>query len=239
MPESIPPLLSRSLALIDTLLEAPLPRSFGQIRSLTRMGDASLARLLHHLLAAGVLEKGRTQTYLPGPRLLDWRDRLRRPTEVPYWGPRMVALARESGHSCALVVLEMNKILVYAAHSLPESVSVMEAGELLCFERDHAAALAILSRVEEATARELISGEFSRIPSMAVLRQALKRFSYKGYFLDRSRVRRGVSRLAVPLTVNGHPAALYLCGLSADLARRARQKAALLHRMVESAPTED
>lgn len=220
------PGLVRGLRLIRHLLLAGQPVRFKDLRPvLPGVPDSTLTRLLKSLEEHGYLVSHPRDGYSPGPELAEWQRSLRetRPSRSEMLARTVTRLAGRTNESAAFALLEGDHISISASRTVFGAVSVIPAGSVLHFEADHAAALAILSQLSGTERRRHLRGPTSRIADEATCRQATEACSLgDGLYMDASRERPGICRLAAALPVDGQPGALFLC-LTRQRAEEARE----------------
>ncbi len=226
------PALERGLRVIDFLLSSPSGgRRYSEIKlCFTGITDASLNRLLKALMASNVLMKAVDGRYCLSTRISRWGELL---TNNLQWRDRVVAevdsLAAAAAESAAFGLLETDRIEIVHSCSWRDSIMVIEPGEVLHFESDHAGSIAVLSRLPTAEIERLIRGPFSRIDQLGQVREAVDKWRYEGAFKDCSARRPGISRIAVAVQVDDIRAGcLFYCLPTLRAERRSRELAELL-----------
>lgn len=246
------PALDRGMAIVELIVRAGRPHRYSEIkRALGGLSDASLNRLLASLVEAGYLGKDAEGRYAPAPRLAAWTEALRHRADFAAAAAEAVrAAAAETRESAAFALLEGERVTIRASENYPNSVTVIGPGQVLHFEADHAAALAILDAVGTQRAAALIVSADSRIADAHELEAGFRLARGDGYFADESRARAGISRLAVawrcpvaaPTDDNAAPAdspvagALFLCLPTVRLRGRERALAETLTRLLRFLP---
>jgi len=225
--------LTRGLAIVEAVSRASGPLRFSELRAVIgEISDSSLARLLRSLESSGHLQRDADEGYKMGRRLAAWQAALRvGPTD---WRVRLQVeiqqLCQMAHESAAAAYLQQDQITVAYGQTVEGGVTVMRTGTLLHFEADHAGSLAILAALPANLRNQLLVSRFSRIPDREEYRVGVEEARRgKGLWLDRSRERPGISRLAVALTVNGRPGSLFFClPTESALARYGQLSTALL-----------
>jgi len=204
------------LKLLRHISSAEGPVRFSELREvLGGIQDSTLSRTLQNLEADGYLERDGKAGYRAGRALESWiRESSSAPrTRFQLFNETVERLVRETNESAGIVSLEQEERLVaVASQSAPGGIWILEAGSILHFEPDHAAALAVLEQLPRSIVSGLLRGPFSRIDGPGDLKKAmlgLKRID--GCLTDHSEIRPGVSRIARSLEVGGSYVALFLC----------------------------
>jgi DNA-binding IclR family transcriptional regulator len=107
-----------------------------------------------------------------------------------------------------------NRIAIGDSISVSDSIKIIEPGQTLHFEDDHAGAMAIMTQFDEATLKYALNSQYSKIASKANYLEALKTIQKDDYFLDKSLLRPGISRISVSIPTKEGAAALYICSLT-------------------------
>lgn len=218
-PKVTPPgkTLARGLRLLEQVSSSAEPVRFSELRELLDGAtDATISRLLQSLESEGYVERVGKAGYAPGPRFEMWMNR-RHQTDLdfPQTCRRLVIqLSQRSNESAAIIAFQAGRLTTVASHTAEGAVSVLDIGQTLYYERDHAAALAFIDSQRTATRKQLIQSPLSRIRSLEELRRAIRtsiRTAQTKVFLDQSEARPGISRLAVPFKTQTQSGAIFLC----------------------------
>lgn len=222
-PKVTPPgkTLARGLRLLEHVSSSAEPVRFSELRELLDGAtDATISRLLQSLESEGYVERVGKAGYAPGPRFEMWMIR-RHQTDLdfPQTCRRLVIqLSQRSNESAAIIAFQAGRLTTVASHTAEGAVSVLDIGQTLYYERDHAAALAFIDSQRTATRKQLIQSPLSRIRSLEELLGAIRtsirtglRTAQTKVFLDQSEARPGISRLAVPFKTQTQSGAIFLC----------------------------
>lgn len=218
--------LSRGLKLVEHFLQTDRPVRFTELRELLPgIPDSTLSRLLRTLEENGCIAPVAKSGYTAGPRIAEWR-RLAADSGKADWSRRVEQavheLARLTNESAAYAELRDDRLAVAVSVTVPGAVSVIGPGSTLHFEADHAAALAVLNSLPPPQRQRLIEGRYSRIPDSFAYHEGIRNFKQDDIiFLDRSRERPGICRIAVPVETPVRHGALFLC-LTLDRAAEAQ-----------------
>lgn len=207
------PALDRGLRILDLIVMSGRVWKYTEFRSVfPDVAEASLNRLLKSLVSSGHLCKGVDGSYGAGEVVRNWQDSfLETATFAETVRTHVTRLRDQAGESAAFGMLRNGRIDIIFGCNCPESVTVMQKGGVLHFESDHAGALAIMSQLDQKTRDECFCSQYSKISLPEELEEGLKEFGCDGVFADRSRVRVGVSRMAVPVLSNEMIGALFIC----------------------------
>lgn len=207
--------LSRSLAVLRQVSCAGKPVRFSEMRkALDDLPDSSLSRLLRGLEEAGYLVREGRAGYLAGPRLAAWTSGLRGlpPDPLQRYRDCVKTLVRRTNESAGVAVLEADRLVVMASETASGAVSIIPSGETLHFEADHAASLAILALLPAGERARLVGSPCSRISRPQALARGLRAARQgAGLFLDQSRERPGISRMAVAVKTGERLLSVFLC----------------------------
>jgi len=217
------PALSRGLAVMTLVLQAPEGLRYSEIKSFwPGLADSTLSRLLRSLESSGHLRRDERAHYRAGEAVEPWRRALssQSPTLREQLDQLVHDVSAAANESAGVAALETDHLRFLSTHSLPDTVSIASPGGLLHFEEDHAASLAILGQLSPEVRRPLLAGRTSRIDSEAMFQAGWQTaICDRGLLLDEARARPGISRMAVPIRVEQKPAALFLCLTTASAHR--------------------
>ncbi len=209
------PALDRGLRILDQLIRSESPVRYNELRaSLPGIQDSTLSRILKALEAYGYVSRDPEIGYSITRQVSDWSTYLTTGT------PALSALAQkeverltERGNESAAVVLFRNdRIETLSSRSLNGGIQVLKEGDLLHFEEDHAAALAILNQLPANKRKTCLQGSHSRFPKKYAFRQLIEEMRQDdGCLIDQSRERPGVCRMAHAFEHKGQTGAIFFC----------------------------
>lgn len=207
------PALDRGLSVLSFLVHEKRSARFIELKALfPGITDATLNRLLKALIGSGYLVKGDDGKYGISDLLRSWSvDLVEGGFSLKQMAGGIVErLSREAKESAVMVWYQDGAMVTIARRSHFDSISVIGVGDVIHYERDHAAALAVLDMMSKKERREAIRSELSEITSVKELEQAIKETKRDGYFVDRSQKRPGVCRVAVPIEIEKGRGCLFL-----------------------------
>ncbi len=224
-----PSSLIRGLKLLEHLSSAVEPVRFSDLRDvLSGATDATLSRLLQMLEGAGYVERREREGYVAGPSLECWMRQCQ--AKEPDFGQlcerSVQQLSMSTNESAGFVLLEVDHLSLLASCTAEGAVSIAPAGSVFHIEADHAASLAVLSALTKKHVRQLIRGPYSRIASVEDWSEADQVSAVSNdppIYLDRSRQRPGICRMATPVQVGERIGALFLC-LTVEQARTHQER---------------
>lgn len=230
--------LSRSLAILRLISCAGKPVRFSELReALDELPDSTLARLLRRLEEGGYLIREGRVGYLPGSRLEAWKNDLGKlpPDPLRRYRDCVKTLVRQTNESAGTAILEADRLVVTASETASGAVSIIPPGGILHFEEDHAASLAVLALLPPSERERLIGGSYSRISGPRALARGLRAARQeKGLFIDQSRERPGISRIALAFKTGTVPGVVFLCLTG----HQARTQSAFYAEALQAAKTE-
>ncbi|MBD3241187.1 MAG: hypothetical protein GF331_11425 [Chitinivibrionales bacterium] len=207
------PALDRGILLVETVLLTQGPLRYRELKDAVEgVGDASFNRLLTALVDNGSIARTRDGHYTRGSRLERWRSELgARMTVDAFIETELEALSQATRESVAYGRLVDNTIRIVHSVSCRDSITVIEPGGILHFESDHAGALAVLGQLDARRRKAAVASPRSAIATVGQLEQALEQSRKGEVYLDRSRARVGVSRMATAVHDPNGPSALFYC----------------------------
>lgn len=214
------PALERGLTIINHMILTQDTIKYSELKQvLPGISDASLGRLLLTLIEHDYVEKNADGEYILGEKVKSWKTLMVGNIKFKSQCKSVVdQLVKELGESVAVAELVDNRIEIIYSCSAQDSISIIKTGEILHFERDHAASIAILNRLSQEHQMSLISGEYSKIDNFEALRDSIQNtlFKHKSnvYYLDHSIYRKGISRLAIPFNYLDKQCVIFICSLS-------------------------
>lgn len=193
--------LDRGLAVLDLLIREPGEKRFTDFKSqFAEMTDATLTRLLKALQASGYLQRNEAGRYERGEKLQGWEDLLteRRLPLDQLVKQAVINISECTNCSASFVQMEAGRLVFRYTQTQMNAPALCPDGTILYFEPDHAAALAFLDAQPDFQQRILVeSSEFSRMVDFNEFWTSIGDFKRNGYFVDQSRSRIGISRLAI------------------------------------------
>jgi DNA-binding IclR family transcriptional regulator len=202
------PALDRGLAILDLLIRAGGgPLRFGELRAhLSGVQDSTLARILKSLEGYGYIERDADTGYRLSTRVLGWRAYLNgaRPALADLARREVDRLAREGHESACIAMLGEEKIEVLCSHSVKDGIRIIQPGDTLHFEPDHAGSLSILEQLPPDERERYLAGPFSRFDTGVSVETCLAKTRRCGpALIDHSQARPGICRLARAFRHNG------------------------------------
>lgn len=223
-------ILSRGLAVLQAVSTADRPLRFSELRTVAmHVPDSTLCRLLQSLESSGHLTHQPDVGYTPGPQIQHWLKAVRKsPQSFQDCAAAQIQILTSTIRESAAVALHDGEaIRILKSKTEPDAISIIEEGEILHFESDHAASLAILHQMKNAALNQALKSRYSRIRNAQEYGKAVKATLRKdGLWLDRSQIRPGICRMALPFSYHKCPGAIFLC-LTLETARK--KTTALFH----------
>lgn len=219
--KTCPPILSRALELLPFLARVR-ERRYTEIRDTLKVGDASLSRLLKHLEDLGWVHSPSRGRYAMGKRFTELSEVLSLDVLEGEVSEEVRNLALKAEQSCAWVCMEDGFVSCRCRHSIENSISILRKGTLLHTEFDHAASLSVLSLSSLEMRRDSYSMPGSTISNEDDFQRSLRLFKRGEIFLDITKVRPGVSRIAIPFMYRGKPTSIFFCGPSVQIRQKWR-----------------
>jgi len=207
--------LGRSLAILQAASLADRPLRYSDLKASTPgISDSTFSRLLRSLERSGYLVHVPEAGYAPGPGIRRWTDAIRQsPRDFSDIAAETVdVLTAATQESAALALLEDSTIRIVESRTMPDAVSVVRKDGILHFEDDHAASLAILHQLPPDRRTALLTTRHSRIRTTTRYVSGVKAaLRAEGFWLDQSRARPGICRMALPFQRHGKPGAVFFC----------------------------
>lgn len=229
------PALSRGLTILELLIKHPRGLRYTELKeSLDGVGDASMGRLLTALTESGFAVK-QYNRYFASERVRSWLSWDKNAVAV-FIHKTVDAVADESGESAAFALYEGEQIRIAYSRNCQDSINIIPAGDTLHFEDDHAASLAVLGLLSEKERERALASPFSR-SSIEAWKEGQRCFYRDGYYADRSKQRRGISRIAVPWSDGQRRGALFLCLPTERLIKSEKRLAELIKKTLDIAET--
>lgn len=234
--------LSRGLAILESVSLATRPLRFSELRAVAPdMPDSTLSRLLRSLEVSGHLARVSDAGYASGPETCRWLAAIRKSSrDFRDVAAEVIQVLTSTTHeSAAVALLGEEAIQIVKSQTVQEAIWIIREGQLLHFEADHAASLAILHQLPSTRRREALKSSRSRIRNLAEYTAAVKATRQTdGLWLDHSRERPGICRMALEFAHAGQPGAVFLC-LTIESARQRYKALGLALRAAQSALQND
>jgi|GEM_PF-5252115 len=215
--------LSRGIAILESVSLTTRPLRFSELRAIVPgVPDSTLSRLLRSLESSGHLARHADMGYTAGPETRRWMTAIRQsPSRFhDVVIEQLKFLTTTAKESAAVALLDDEAIRIFKSQAVPEAVSIISEGEILYFDTDHAGCLAILHQLDRTRRAEAFKSRYSRIHHAKEYAAAIRTTRLKsGFWLDRSRARPGICRIALGFTHNGQPGTIFLC-LTVESAQR-------------------
>ena len=214
-PGNITSALIRGLKILQRVSEAKQAVRFSDLReALPGIQDSTLTRLLQNLEAAGYLKREERNGYSAGEELAQWlgglKVRIRNPAQI--YHQAVFDLVTRSNESAGIAIMERDRLAVVSSQTAPGAVSVIEAGQTLHFEADHAGSLVVLADLDKTKRNALLRSSFSRMENEKTFQAALGSLVKKGEVcLYRSAARPGICRMAAAFRSGDIRGAIFLC----------------------------
>ena len=234
------PALDRGLIILDALVSSNSPLKYTDLKKTIKgISDSSLNRLISSLMDSDYIKKDSDGRYIKSGRLLRWGDLLANQQSLTLKIQTMVEnTVHKSKESAAFATLRGNRIEISKSISKENSISIISEAQILHFKEDHAGALAIIYQLSKEERKNCLSSEYSKINNNKTLNEGLRRFSQEKegftYYLDESREREGVSRLAIPLKIKNDPCSLFICAPTIRIKNHLSEFLAILQREAAS-----
>lgn len=209
------PALDRALHILDQLI-----RSEGSVRyqtlkgQLTGIQDSTLSRTLKALETYGYIDRDPDLGYSITAKVHAWSPYLGNEKEdfLARAQKEVDRLVEQGGESAAVVQLTEDRIATLCSKTVHEGIQVLDPGDTLHFEADHAAAIAVLAQLHEDQRTTCLAGPFSRFPQEAHFEEIYHAMQPLGTCLiDRSHARPGICRIAQGFQIGEHPCAIFYC----------------------------
>lgn len=193
------PALDRGLAVLEHMLLQAKPQRYIDIKRIfPGITDATINRLLKALIASGYVKKTESRGYDITEKLLDWGRLLNNSLNVNRLLPFFIHKMSVSLDCSASFITIKKDCLEFANTSnIQNGINLADTGDMLYYEVDHAACLAIIDNVDKTYVDHTFNVWNSRITGHEMIQKALSTFRKDGYYIDESVRRRGVSRMAV------------------------------------------
>ena len=193
------PALDRGLTVLEHFVITGRDQRYSDVKRLfPGITDATLNRLLKALMASGYLEKNGSGHYCVTDKLRRWGGMLDK--AIPFeklLAAAVIELSSATRVSSSFARKVGDHLEFAFTTNIPDSINLAPMGTLLCFESDHAASLAVISNMSEAERLVAFASSYSNIKSKDAYSVDYDKFSQDGYFIDVSRSRPGISRMAV------------------------------------------
>lgn len=229
--------LDRGLAVLDLLIREPGEKRFTDFKSqFAEMTDATLTRLLKALQASGYLQRNEAGRYETGDKLKHWEGLLaQRTLPVDQLVKQVVINISECTNcSASFVQLEGGRLVFRYTQTQMNAPALCPDGTILYFESDHAAALAFLDAQPDFQQRTFVENSaLSRMADFNEFLTSIGDFKRQGYFVDQSRSRIGISRLAIYCKVGLLEGVFFIGLTTAELALREQELATLVKTEVD------
>lgn len=206
--------LARGLKVLEYVSLQAGPVRYSAISAqLSGINDSTLSRLLRSLESLGYLIR-ETDGYTLGAAWKRWQTLLQsKPLNDAEVFERMVLdLVCRTNESAGVALLMEDRLVVVASRTAREGVSIIGEGDVLHFEADHAASMAVLDSLPESARLACLDSPYSRMADRDAYvagREALH--EENGVFLDRSLTRPGICRMAVCFERGAVYGSLFLC----------------------------
>lgn len=221
---SVIPALERGLRLLDLLIRESRGLSYGELKkSMADVGDASLARLLKSLVETTHVEKVDDGSYGIGLAIKDWfseSEQGSRQRDDRFIDLAVKQLSETLQESVGYVEWDRQELLIESRCIQVDSLHVMDIGTRFKLQSDHAAALAIFSTLSSPIQEDLMDRSLTEFLNWESYLKDEQAFRYETAYLDQSRLRRGVSRMAMPVVWERGRGALFICSTTEQLEQK-------------------
>jgi DNA-binding IclR family transcriptional regulator len=119
-------------------------------------------------------------------------------------------LVKRTGESAGFCLYRNKKLVILHSISCPDSINIIGPGNILHYEADHAASLAVMDLMTKEERDEALKSSYSLTTESDWL-AGRKQFSKESYYADLSRLREGISRLALPWQNKTDKGSLFIC----------------------------
>lgn len=228
------PALDRGLHILDQLIRSESPTRYNELKaSLPGVQDSTLSRILKALESYGYIQRDADTGYSITHQVRDWSTYLnRQKPELSTLARREVdPLVKLGEESAAVVLLTDDRIVSLYSRSYQGGIQVLGAGDVLHFEADHAAAIAVLAKLPIERRQSCLESTFSRFSkdcSFQAIETSMQQAD--GCFLDRSIARPGICRLAQSFQHGQQIGAVFFCLTLDALETKQSQLAQLLEK---------
>ncbi|MDQ8195330.1 helix-turn-helix domain-containing protein [Coraliomargarita sp. SDUM461004] len=209
------PALDRGLHILDQLIRSDAPLRYNELKaSFPGIQDSTLSRILKALENYGYIERDADLGYNISCQVRAWSPYLSNQT------PDFATLSREAveqlvehgRESAAVVQLDQEILTTIASRSVHNGIQVLQVGDLLHYEADHAAAVAILSALPASKRQQCLHSTTSRFPADYDFERILREMRQENELLiDRSQERPGVCRIAKSFHNGEQLCAIFYC----------------------------
>jgi DNA-binding IclR family transcriptional regulator len=220
------PALDRGLYILNQLIRNQGPLRYNELRTqLSGIQDSTLSRTLKALENYGYVSRDADMGYSITNQVREWSPYLsQKAPDLTRLAIKEVDQLAERGQESAAAVLFTNDCLrTLCSRTIKDGIQVLDKGDLLHFEPDHAAAIAVLASMPAQQRKDCLQGNFSLFPKNYDFEKILHSMTQNNRIVvDRSQSRPGVCRMARYFQHDEQIGAIFYC-LTIEACRKKQQ----------------
>lgn len=217
------PALDRGLHILDQLIRSKRPLRYNELRArLPGIQDSTLSRILKALETYGYADRDPELGYRITSKVQSWSLYLNTsPADLQTLALSELNRLTEIGQeSAAIAVFSEDCLRILCSHTVIDGIQVIEPGQLLHYETDHAASIAVLAALPHKQRQKCLKSMHSRFPDQYNFKNILGEMQKdSGILIDRSEARPGICRMAKSFIYNQQIGAIFYC-LPSEACRR-------------------